>query len=74
MLEVFMFTAHHHIAEHIDKPPVNIISKPRIFRSLDDTFHHVVIKSEIQDGIHHSRHRDRRSAADADKQGLFRVA
>ncbi len=55
-LELLMRNLHHHIAEHLDKPSVGIVSEPLIAGHLNKPLNRLVVQSEIKDCIHHTRH------------------
>ena len=74
VLEILMVAAHNNIAEHVDKSAINVVSEPGIVGSLDDPSDNVVVKAQIQDGIHHSGHRNGCTASDTDQQWMLRVA
>jgi len=69
-----MATAHHNIAEHIDEPAVNVIREPRVAGPGDNTLDNLIVKTEIQDGIHHTWHRYRGAASHTNQQGLLGIA
>ena len=48
---------HNDIGEHLDKPTVRIVSKPRIAGFLCKAFDRNIIQAKVQNGIHHARHR-----------------
>jgi hypothetical protein len=57
LLKHCVWDAHHHVAKHGNKAAVGIIRKTRVVRHLNETLHGLVIEADVQDGIHHARHR-----------------
>ena len=50
------FKAEYDIAVHLNKSAVRIVSKSFVAGFGDDTLNSDIIKSEVEDGIHHTRH------------------
>ncbi len=51
------FHAKNHIAVHLYEAAIAVIDEVGVVGLLDHTFRHDVIQSEVEDGIHHARHR-----------------
>ncbi len=62
------------ISVHLDEPTVRIVGEPFIAGSRNDSFHGRIVQTQIQDRIHHPRHRSGRSGADRHQQGFFGIA
>ena len=70
---VHRFQAKHDIAVHLHKAAVRIVHEARIIRLRDHPFGHNVVQAEIQNGIHHTRHRCTCAGTDGDKKRIFRI-
>ena len=73
-LEMFVRDAHHDIPEHVDEPAVGVIGEAHVAGAAGQPFRNLVVHAQIQHGIHHARHRDRRAAAHGNKQRIIRIA
>ena len=71
LLKFMLGDFQHDAAEHLDEPPIGIPGKAWIVAAARQRFHAFIIEAEIQDGIHHSRHRGRRARAHAHQQRIF---
>ena len=63
-------------AEHLDQPAVDIVGEALVpcLCQLEQSSDGLIVEADIEDGIHHPRHGDRRPGADRDEQGIPRVA
>ncbi len=59
-----------HLAEHLDQPPVRVEREPTVARPRRETLRSCVVQPEIQDRVHHPRHRHRRTGPDRDEQRI----
>ena len=66
--------AHDHIAEHIDKAAIAIPAGTLVPRGLDEAKNGFVGQAEVQDGVHHARHRYGGAGADGYQQRVVHVA
>jgi hypothetical protein len=64
----------HDVAVHLDETPIRVVREARVVRAADETAHRLVVQAEVQDGLHHARHRDRSTGAHRDQQGTPKVA
>ena len=62
------------LSEHLDQPPVRVAREARVAGRLRESLHRFVGEAEIQDRVHHPRHRDRRSGAHRQQQRIGGVA
>ena len=60
--------AHDHIAVHLNKPAVAIPREPFVLRGCDERENGGIVETEIQNRIHHARHRIARTGAYGDEQ------
>src|SRR5690606_31177167 len=59
--------------EELNEPSIGIIPKAFVAASPDQPFQCVAVESQVQDGIHHTRHRQCRSGANRDQEWIFRI-
>ena len=65
---------HDDVGEHLDETAVGVIGKAGVVRQTGETLHDRIVEAEVQNGVHHARHRSARAAADADEERVVRVA
>ena len=61
-------------AVHGDEATVRVVREPCVVRDVGEALHAQVVQTEVEDGVHHSRHRELGSRAHADEQRIERVA
>ena len=61
VLEVVVINAHHHVAVHLDETAVAVVGEPFVAAVRGQSFDAIVIEAEVEDGIHHPRHRGPRA-------------
>jgi hypothetical protein len=49
------------LAVHLDQPPIRILGESLVSGSRTETLERVVVEPEVEDCVHHPRHRDRGS-------------
>ena len=59
LLEAVCVDAIHDLAVHLDETPVGVARKTRIAGAAGEAFDGVVVQPEVEDRVHHPRHRDR---------------
>ena len=78
MLEMLVFEAaggaHDHVAEHVDEAAVAVPARALVAGFLDEAEHRLVVEAEVEDRVHHARHRGGGAGADADEEGVLRGA
>ena len=62
------------LAVHLDQAPVRVVGEAAVARALAEPFDRVVVEADVEDRVHHPRHRDRRAGADGDEQRVVAVA
>ena len=67
-LEAMAVDALHHLAEHLDQPPIRVEREPGVLRARPEPLGRLVVEAEIEDRVHHPRHRDGRARPDGDEQ------
>ncbi len=73
-LEMMVLHAEHDVAVHLDEAAVGIVGEAGVARRCRERFHRLVVEAEIEDGVHHARHRDAGAGAHRHEQGLGLVA
>ena len=58
MFELVVVDIHHHAAEHVDEAAIRVVGEARIARALRETFDSLVGEAEVENGVHHARHRN----------------
>ncbi len=59
---------------HLDEAAIGIVSEALIARLLRQSRHGLRIETEVQDRVHHARHRGARARAHGDEQRTFGIA
>ena len=73
-LEVLVIDAAHHVAVHVDQPAVGVVGEALVAGRVGDADHRFVVQAQVEDRVHHARHRAGRAATDRDQQRILRVA
>ena len=73
LLKVLMIDADDDIAEHVDQSPVGVAGKPLVAGRLGESADRLVVEPQIQDRVHHSRHRNGSATADGDQERVLLV-
>ena len=64
----------HDGAEHLNQPPIEIVDEPRITHMGDHARGNLVVETDVEDGIHHPRHRELGAGAAGHEQWIVRRA
>ena len=67
-VQAFAGNTENDLSEHLHEPPVRIPGEPLVTGQLGQTFHRFVIETQVEDRVHHSRHRDRRPRPHREEQ------
>jgi hypothetical protein len=70
----YRFEAHHHVAVHLYETAVRVPGKTFVAGLARQPGNRLVIEAEIQDGVHHARHRSARARAHRQQQRIGGVA
>ena len=62
------------LAEHLHEAAIRVVGEARVAVALGEPFGRRVVEAEVEDRVHHPRHRDRSARADGDEQRVRRVA
>ncbi len=69
-----MLDAEHDLAVHLDEAAIAVLGEARIAALARQALDGVVVEAEIEDRVHHARHRGARAGAHRDQQRIGRVA
>ena len=65
---------HHDLAEHLDEAAVRVPGEaPVVVGLLREPLHRAVVEPEVEDGVHHPRHRELRARPHGDEQRVVGV-
>src|SRR2546427_13202036 len=59
-LERLLAQVEHHVAVHLDEAAIGVVGEAGVLRAGDEPLHGLIVQAEVQDRLHHPRHRDRR--------------
>ncbi len=74
LLEAVPLDAVDHLAVHLDQPPVGVVGEALVAGRLRQPCDRLVVEAEVEDRVHHPRHRDGGARADGDEQRIVRIA
>ena len=79
MLEAFfgqtgIIALHGDVGKHHQEAAVRVISEARVAAAFDQSVQRFVVQAEVQNRVHHARHRELGAAADGKQKRVFRVA
>ncbi len=74
VLEQVTLDVEYHLREHLHEAAVAVPRESLVACLADDPLNRDVVEPEVEDGVHHSRHRERRAGAHRDEQRVVRVA
>ena len=61
-------------AEHLDQSAVGVPGEPLVVGELRQRLDRLVVQADVEDGLHHPRHRELRAGAHRHQQRLVRIA
>jgi len=74
LLERLVGHPHHDRAEHLDQAPVAVVGEPLVAGELRHPLDDRVVHADVEDGVHHPRHRELRAGAAGDEERVGRIA
>ena len=74
LLKLLVVHVHHDVAEHVDEPAVGVVREALVPGRIGQALDRLVVQAEVQDRVHHARHRDHRARAHRHEQRVLRVA
>jgi hypothetical protein len=66
--------AEHGLAEHLEQPAVGVPREPLVAAGLRQALHRRVVQADVENRLHHPRHRDHRPGPHAHQQRVVPVA
>lgn len=73
VLEQIAVEAHHDVGEHLDEAAVGVPSEARVVGLLDEAVDGLVVKAEVQHGVHHAGHGEGGAGANGHEQRILGV-
>jgi hypothetical protein len=74
VLELVLVDPEHDVAVHLDEPAVAVLGEAAVARLRLHALDRLVVHAQVEDGVHHARHRELRAAAHGDEERVPRVA
>ena len=77
LFEVLLTNFHNNVGEHLNESSVRVIYEPfksRIRIAFDHCSNNVVIQTEVQDGVHHTRHGSTSTRTNGNQQRVLLIA
>ena len=71
---VFGLHPEHYIAIHLHEAAVRVVNEMRIVGLFNQTFGHLIVQTEVEDGVHHAGHRGTSPRAYGDEERIFGIA
>ena len=73
-LKIFLADFHNHVGIHLDKTTVAVPSPAGVVGFIGDDFYHILVQTQVQDGIHHAGHGGTCTGTNGDQQGVLQIA
>jgi hypothetical protein len=73
-LELLVRDAHHDLREQSREAAVGVQREAQVAGLSRQALNGLLVQPQVEDGVHHARHREGRARADGDKQRVLRVA
>ena len=77
LFKVLLTNFHNNVREHLNETSVGVIYETlesRIRIALDHCSNNVVVQTEVQDGVHHTRHRSTCTGTNGNQQRIVQIA
>ena len=71
---MMMLEAEHDVRIHRDEAAIAVVGEAAVAGEIGERFHGLVVEAEIENGIHHARHRGPRAGSDRDQKRIFGIA
>ena len=69
-----MINTEHDVGIHLDEAAIGVVGEARVGRAPRQAFDGLVVEAEIEDRIHHARHRGAPARADRHEKRIFDIA
>ena len=74
LLKVLLAHFHHYVGVHLDEAAVAVPGPAGVAGLLGQHVHHVLVQTQIQDGVHHAGHGGPGAGTHGDQQGVLQIA
>ena len=74
LLEILLAHLHDHVRVHLDETAIAVPGPAGVIGLLCNDRHHVLVETQIQDGVHHTGHGGPCAGTDGDQQGILVIA
>ncbi len=74
VLENVAVEVEHDVGIHLDEAPIGVIGEAGVTALLDHSLDRLIVEAEVEDGVHHPRHRGAGAGAHRDEKWVLRVA
>ena len=74
ILEQIAIKIHNDVGEHLDEAAVRVPRETGIFSLLDETVDRLIVKTKVQNRVHHARHGHRSAGTNGDEQRILCIA
>ena len=74
VLEQIAIKIHNDVGEHLDEAAVRVPRETGIFSLLDETVDRLIVKTKVQNRVHHARHGHRSAGTNRDEQRILCIA
>ena len=72
--ELGLLDAHNDIREHLNETAIAVVCKAGVLRLRSHALYGDIVKTQVQDGIHHARHGSSRAGTNRYQERVFRIA
>jgi hypothetical protein len=74
VVEMLVLDAQCDLAVELDESPIGVIAEARVIGQLDQALQRILVQAQVEDGVHHARHRHRRTGTHRHQQRIVRPA
>ncbi len=74
LVEALGLHVHDDAPEHADEAAIGVPAEALVARELDEAGQGLLVEAEVEDRVHHARHRELRARADRHEQRVLRIA
>ncbi len=70
LLEIVVGDAENHRAEHLHEAAIGVVDEAGVGRECHHAASNLIVEPDVEDGVHHPRHRELRTRATRNQQGI----
>ena len=74
LLEIFFADFHNNVGVHLDKAAIAVPSPTGVIGLFGHNFDNLLVKTEVQDGVHHAGHRSSCAGTNGNEKRVFKIA